>query len=54
MYLSLIKLWPPAPHPKMTPTSVRFSSVSSNPESASACFAAGGALMLGLSLALGV
>src|SRR6185436_9708058 len=38
--LSIIICCPPAPEPKMTPTSVRFSSVSSKPESASACFAA--------------
>ena len=29
--LSIISVWPPAPEPKMTPTSVRFSSVSSKP-----------------------
>ena len=35
-----MSVWPPAPEPKTTPTSVRFSSVSSKPESASACLAA--------------
>ncbi len=38
--LSIISDWPPAPEPNTTPTSVRFSSVSSKPESASACLAA--------------
>ena len=38
--LSIISCWPPAPEPKTTPTSVRFSSSISKPESASACFAA--------------
>ena len=37
---SIISCWPPAPEPKTTPTSVRFASVISKPESASACFAA--------------
>ena len=37
---SIISSWPPAPEPKTTPTSSRFSSVISKPESASACFAA--------------
>ena len=41
--MSIISCWPPAPEPKITPTSVRFSSVSSKPESASACFAGGDA-----------
>ena len=38
--LSIISCWPPAPDPKTTPTSVRFSSLISNPESTTACFAA--------------
>ena len=38
--LSSMSVCPPAPDPKITPTSVRFSSVTSKPESASACFAA--------------
>ena len=37
---SIISSWPPAPEPNTTPTSSRFSSVISKPESASACFAA--------------
>ena len=37
---SIISDWPPAPVPKMTPTSSRFASPISNPESATACFAA--------------
>ena len=38
--MSIMSCWPPAPEPNTTPTSVRFSSVSSKPESASACLAA--------------
>ncbi len=37
---SIISVWPPAPVPKTTPTSSRFSSVISSPESATACLAA--------------
>ena len=38
--LSIMSCWPPAPEPNTTPTSVRFSSVTSKPESARACLAA--------------
>ena len=37
---SIISCCPPAPEPNTTPTSVRLASLISNPESASACFAA--------------
>ena len=40
LMLSIISDCPPAPEPNTTPTSVRFSSVISKPESAMACLAA--------------